>query len=77
MPVYLDVSRRATPESIFYGAPVCQAALLQRKTAKPNRREYEMKTTIHCRLLYAIAAVIVAGGLAGCGSDGPGSSGTV
>ena len=36
-----------------------------------------MKTTIHCRLLYAIAAVIVAGGLAGCGSDGPGSSGTV
>ena len=33
-----------------------------------------MKTTIHCWLLYGIAAVIALGGLAGCGSDNRGSS---
>ena len=36
-----------------------------------------MKTTIHCWLLYGIAAAIALGGLAGCGSGSTGSSDAV
>src|SRR5450759_1333457 len=65
----LPLNRLLRPTSVHK-----RAALLQRETAKLKRSEYQMKTTIHCWLLYGIAAVIALGGLAGCGSDNRGSS---
>src|ERR1035437_7279415 len=72
-PGELRPNRLLRPTSVHKRVALLQREIAKLETAKPKRREYQMKTTIQCWLLYGIAAVIALGGLAGCGSD---SSGT-